>query len=113
MAVVRAVFICDRVKARNGWEASGTVVRKMKESISDVDNRCGFLVLWNNIKVFKRERGASERSKDKAAEWEIWPGKGQCKGNRKQKEKGRNINVKCRKDKAMKRERGSIRGRLR
>ena len=90
MAVVRAVFICDRVKARNGWEASGTVVRKMKESISDVDNRCGFLVLWNNImKVFKRERGASERSKDKAAEWEIWPGKGQCKGNRKQKEKGR------------------------
>lgn len=111
---MRAVFICDRVKARNGREASGTVVRKMKESISDVDNRCGFLVLWNNImKVFKRERGASERSKDKAAEWEIWPGKGQCKGNRKQKEKGRNINVKCRKDKAMKRERGSIRGRLR
>ena len=111
---MRAVFICDRVKARNGWEASGTVVRKMKESISDVDNRCGFLVLWNNImKVFKRERGASERSKDKAAEWEIWPGKGQCKGNRKQKEKGRNINVKCRKDKAMKRERESIRGRLR
>lgn len=40
-------------------------------------------------------------------------GKGQWKGNRKQEEKGRNINVKCSKDKAMKRERGGITGRLR
>ena len=59
------------------------------------------------MKVFQRERRGSQRSKDKAAEWEIWTGKGQWKGNRKQEEKkGRNINVKCRKDKAMKRERG-------
>lgn len=47
----------------------GQCSEENEESISDVDNRCGFLVLWNNImKVFK-ERGASERSKDKAAEW--------------------------------------------
>lgn len=72
-----------------------------------MDNRCGLLVLWNVMKVFQRERRGSQRSKDKAAEWEIWTGKGQWKGNRKQEEKkGRNINVKCRKDKAMKRERG-------
>ena len=66
------------------------------------------------MKVFQRERRGSQRSKDKAAEWEIWTGKGQWKGNRRREEKkGRNINVKCRKDKAMKRERGCIRGRLR
>ena len=72
-----------------------------------MDNRCGLLVLWNNVmKVFQRERRGSQRSKDKAAEWEIWTGKGQWKGNRRQEEKkGRNIN-KCRKDKEMKRERG-------
>ena len=59
------------------------------------------------MKVFQRERRGSQRSKDKAAEWEIWTGKGQWKGNRRREEKkGRNINVKCRKDKAMKRERG-------
>lgn len=72
-----------------------------------MDNRCGLLVLWNVMKVFQRERRGSQRSKDKAAEWEIWTGKGQWKESRKQEEKkGRNINVKCRKDKAMKRERG-------
>ena len=33
VALVRAVSICERVEARNVREASGTVVRKMKERI--------------------------------------------------------------------------------